>query len=78
MSIDQERANRIANILGVRGGTNGVRAQSTATTETERLAAEKMNELFDVVFPHVKQIQERQSLEEHGLTFLEEIVQALR
>lgn len=74
-----ERENRIANILGTRG-VDGVlvRSQATATAEVERFAAAKMGELLDGVLPHIKQIQEQQSLEEHSMRLLEEIVQALR
>ena len=73
-----ERERRLANILETPGGANAVRSQSTADAQVERYLTAKMVELLDFILPHIKQIQERQSIEEHAMTLLEEMVQALR
>lgn len=76
---NQERESRIGNILGMRSADGGpLRAQSAAPREVEHFAATKICELLDGVLPHIKQVQERQSLEEHYMRLLEETVQALR
>ena len=52
-----ERAKRIANILGTRGNGAGggiVRAQATADETVERGLAEGMAAMLDVGLPHIK------------------------
>lgn len=77
--MNTERESRIGNILSTRSAADGyLRAQSSAPREVEKFVAVKICELLDGVLPHIKQIQERQSLEEHYMRLLEETVQALR
>lgn len=78
-ATNEERSKRLQGILATRSGAPGeVRSQSTADEAVERDLAGKVTDLLDFLLPHIQQVQERQSIEEHGMQFLEECIQALR
>lgn len=73
-----ERQRRVLGILEAPGGGGAVRSQATADDRVEREFAAIIVASLDYLLPHIKQVQERQSIEEHAMQFLEECIQALR